>query len=97
MKRINLYKIIFMLSMIYMAWSTRDLDFIILGFLLTTHDYSQENNMINNCPCCNKPPKVNGFVSCENKSCSEFAIEYLVHEWQKLDDDKEKVFYQLAY
>jgi len=38
--------------------------------------------MINNCPCCNKYPKVNVTVSCENKKCLEFDVEYYVWTWQ---------------
>ena len=40
--------------------------------------------MINNCPICNKTPKVKVTVSCQNDKCTEFKDEYYVWEWQAL-------------
>ncbi len=48
---------------------------------------------INKCPSCNKQPKVDGYVKCDNDKCLEFGVEYLVFEWQKLEQvsfDQEK-------
>ena len=39
---------------------------------------------INKCPSCNKQPKVDGYVKCDNDKCLEFGDEYLIHEWQQL-------------
>jgi len=40
--------------------------------------------MINNCPRCNKHPRVNVTVKCVNNKCTEFGEEYYVYEWQAL-------------
>ena len=40
--------------------------------------------MINNCPRCNKTPRVNVDVSCQNVKCQEFGISHYVYDWQKL-------------
>ena len=40
--------------------------------------------MINNCPCCNKPPIQAGLISCQNIKCLAYDEKYFVWEWQKL-------------
>lgn len=40
--------------------------------------------MINNCPHCNKTPKVNVDVSCQNIKCLNYDEKYFVWEWQEL-------------
>jgi len=42
---------------------------------------------INNCPMCKKPVLANGFVSCQNKDCTEHDIKYLYHEFLELLSD----------
>ncbi len=42
--------------------------------------------MINNCKLCNKAPKINVVVSCENAICPEFDVEYFVWDWQVQND-----------
>jgi len=43
-----------------------------------------------NCPSCNKEPRVNDYVSCQTKSCDEYKLKYLNHEWQSLMKDQRK-------
>ena len=47
--------------------------------------------MINNCPNCNKTPKVNVDVSCQNVKCLEFGVSHYVYDWQKLVKHEEGV------
>lgn len=47
--------------------------------------------MINNCPNCNKSPKVKIVVSCQNDKCLEHDVEYFVWDWQELNKTKEEV------
>jgi len=38
--------------------------------------------MVNNCPCCNRLPRQEGLISCQNVKCLEFGEKYFVWEWQ---------------
>ena len=40
--------------------------------------------MINNCPHCNKTPKVKVTVSCQNDKCLEYEVEHYVWDWQAM-------------
>ena len=40
---------------------------------------------INNCAYCNKYPKVLELISCENKLCEDFGVEYFVYDWQVIE------------
>jgi len=44
--------------------------------------------MINNCKHCNRPPKQNGTISCENKECDKFEVEHFVWDWQDINPGK---------